>query len=83
MNLLTQGQGNGDSVKEDKIRARLSYSFWFSIAKSCRNPSVANNVCHEVYKRMDDRMMFNTEQQSRWDKESMDLALEDFSQKRT
>ena len=70
-------------MKKDKIRARLSYSFWLGIVKSCPNLSVANNVCHEVYKRMDDRMMFNTEQQSRWDKESMDLALEDFSQKRT
>ena len=70
-------------MKEDKIRTRLSYSFWLSIAKSCANPAIANNVCNEVYKRMDDRMMFNTEQQSRWDKESMELALGDFSQKRT
>ena len=70
-------------MKEDKIRARLSYSFWLSIAKSCPNPSVANNVCHEVYKRMDDRMMFNTEQQSNWDKESLELALDDFSQKKS
>ena len=69
-------------MKEDKIRARLSYSFWLSIVKSCPNVVVANKVSHEVYKRMDDRMMFNTEQQARWDKESMDLALEDFSQKK-
>ena len=70
-------------MKEDKIRKRLSYSFWLSIAKSCPNISVANTVCHEVYKRMDDRMLFGSAQQSDWDKESMDLALEDFSQKKT
>ena len=69
--------------KEAQVRNRLSYSFWLSIAKSCANPAIANNVCNEVYKRMDDRMMFNTEQQSMWDKESMELALEDFSQKIT
>ena len=65
-------------MKEDKIRNRLSYSFWLSIVKSCPNPAVSNNVCYEVYKQMDNRMMFNTEQQARWDKESMDLAFADF-----
>ena len=69
-------------MKEDKIRARLSYSFWLSIVKSCPNLSVSNHVCHEVYKQMDNRMMFNTEQQANWDKESMELALEYFSQKK-
>ena len=64
-------------MKEDKIRARLSYSFWLSIIKSCPNPAVADNVCDEVYKQMDNRMMFNTAQQSTWDRESMDLALAD------
>ena len=64
-------------MKEDKIRARLSYSFWRSIAKSCPNEVVANKVCNEVYKRMDDRMLFGTAQQAEWDKESMDLALDD------
>ena len=69
-------------MKEDKIRNRMSYSFWVNIVHACRNRVVANNVCDEVYKQMDNRMMFNTEQQANWDKESMELALEDFSQKK-
>ena len=70
-------------MKEDKIRKRVSYSFWLNIVSSCPNwLGVPNRVCHEVYKQMDNRMMFNTEQQANWDKESMELALEDFSQKK-
>ncbi len=69
-------------MKKNKIRDRISYSFWLNIVNACRNSVVANKVCDEVYRQMDNRMMFHTEQQSRWDKESMELALVDFSQKK-
>ncbi len=65
-------------MKEDKIRNRVSYSFWVNIVKKVDCPTRGEAICAEIYKQMDDRMLFNTEQQSRWDKESMDLALADF-----
>jgi len=68
-------------MKEDKIRARLSYSFWLNIAKAIDCPARAESTCEEIHRQMDDRMLFGTIQQSDWDKESMDLALEDFKSK--
>ena len=65
-------------MKEDKIRARLSYSFWANIVKKIDCPTRGESICNEIFKQMDERFLFNSEQQSRWDKESMDLALADF-----
>ena len=61
-----------------KIRVRKSYSFWLKIIKKIDCPMRAERICSEIYIQMDDRMLFSTEQQARWDKESMDLALADF-----
>tara|TARA_B110000196_G_C20447283_1_gene343400 strand:+ start:255 stop:467 length:213 start_codon:yes stop_codon:yes gene_type:complete len=69
-------------MKKNKIRDRISYYFWVNIVESCENRVVANKVCDSVFLQMDTRNMFGTQQQANWDKESMELALDDFSQKR-
>ena len=65
-------------MKQDKIRKRVSYSFWGNIIKAIDSPSNAQLICSEIYNKMNSRMLFNTVQQSAWDKESMELALSDF-----
>lgn len=44
------------------------------------SPARATTICEEIYGQMDDRMLFGTIQQAEWDKESMDLALADFTE---
>ncbi len=44
------------------------------------SPARAETICEEIYRQMDDRMLFGTIQQAEWDKESMDLALADFTE---
>jgi|SaaInlV_165m_DNA_1040744.scaffolds.fasta_scaffold24871_2 hypothetical protein len=68
-------------MKKNKIRDRISYNFWVNIVESCGNSLIANKVCDSVFRQMDTRNMFGTQQQANWDKESMELALDDFSQK--
>ena len=66
--------------QENKIRLRKSYSFWLNIVKSVDSPARAETICEDIYRQMDDRMLFSTQQQATWDKESMDLALGDFTE---
>ncbi len=66
--------------KDNKTRLRKSYSFWLNIVKSVDSPARAETICDEIYRQMDDRMLFGTIQQAEWDKESMDLALADFTE---
>ena len=66
--------------QENKIRLRKSYSFCLNIVKSVDSPARAETICEEIYRQMDDRMLFSTQQQATWDKESMDLALGDFTE---
>ena len=66
-------------MKKNKIRDRISYNFWVNIVESCGNALIANKVCDSVFLQMDTRNMFGTQQQANWDKESMELALDDFS----
>ncbi len=66
--------------KDNKIRLRKSYSCWLNIVKSVDSPARAETICDEIYRQMDDRMLFSTQQQATWDKESMDLALADFTE---
>ena len=67
----------------DQIQKRVSYSFWKQITETINNQHLSSEEkVRAMHIILNDRMMFNTEQQSRWDKESMDLALEDFSQKK-
>jgi hypothetical protein len=63
--------------KEDKIRKRLSYSFWRNIASEFKDVKQAEYICNKVFDMMDMRMMFNTNQQAGWDKESLELVLQD------
>jgi hypothetical protein len=66
---------------KNKIRERISYEFWLNIIKSIACPVRAEYTCEEIHRQMDNRMLFGTTQQSEWDKESMELALEDYKSK--
>ena len=68
-------------MKKNKIRDRISYDFWLNIVKRIDCPARAESTCEEIHRQMDGRMLFGTSQQSEWDKESMELALEDFKSK--
>jgi len=63
--------------KEDRIRKRMSYSFWRNIANEFKDAKQAKYICDKVYCMMDMRMMFNTNQQAGWDRESLELVLQD------
>ena len=72
-----------------KVRARKSYTFWNNIVNSFDKPSnikdskrildMARKTCNVMWQQINDRMMFNSEQQADWDEESMEVALFDFA----
>jgi hypothetical protein len=72
-----------------KVRARKSYIFWNNIINSFDKTSnikdskiildIATKTCNVMWEQMNDRMLFSSEQQSVWDRESLDIALFDFA----
>ena len=64
-------------MKKNKIRDRVSYFFWRNIVSAFGRSHEARAICARVWEEMDNRMLFNSEQQANWDKESMELALDD------
>lgn len=65
-------------MNNDKIRKRVSYNFWLNIIKNIGCPTKAESTCEAVFNEMNGRNMFGTLQQSKWDEESMGVALNDF-----
>tara|TARA_Y100000310_G_scaffold197051_1_gene197149 strand:- start:370 stop:639 length:270 start_codon:yes stop_codon:yes gene_type:complete len=76
----------------NKVRERKSYLFWKRITYAFIIPNVfkrqghgsrldiATQVCNRMWEEMDERKMFRTQQQSDWEKESLELALNDLAE---
>lgn len=72
-------------AQNKQVRKRSSYCFWRNIVREIKtwggtDAFSTNMICEQMWRYMDDRWMFNTQQQAKWDKESMQLAVEDFFQ---
>ena len=71
-----------------KVRKRKSYFFWDRIINSLDRSNfkdgkifldATRKTCNIVFQEIDNRNMFNSEQQANWDEESMEVALFDFA----
>jgi hypothetical protein len=65
--------------KEKQIRGRKSYSFWREIVNQMKELNLIEKIslCKQIWNQMDNRNLFATSTQSRFDLESLALCLKE------
>ena len=65
--------------KEKQIRGRKSYSFWKTIVDKMKELNLIEKIslCKQIWSQMDNRNLFATSTQSRFDLESLALCLKE------
>ena len=60
-----------------QVRSRISYSFWRKLTEDINNASCTEEIIRLTWEWMDERFMFSTHKQSRFEAESAEMALSD------
>ena len=60
-----------------QVRSRISYSFWRKLTEDIDNASCTEEIVRLAWEWMNERFMFNTHKQSRFEAESAEMALAD------